>query len=84
MRFWAKTQWGLKCVEKTLKFTYKYLNGKLTFYPFSTHLPGHLSFSTALENNTCSTTISSVSEDGKLPPPGDPGFPHSARSRCMV
>ena len=35
MRVWATNQWGLKFVEKTLKFTYKNLNEKLTYYPFS-------------------------------------------------
>ena len=35
LRVWARNQWGLKFVEKILKFTYTNLNGKLTFYPFS-------------------------------------------------
>ena len=35
LRVLAKNQWGLKFVEKILKFTYKNLNGKLTFSPFS-------------------------------------------------
>ena len=26
LRVWAKKQWGLKFLEKTLKFTYKNLN----------------------------------------------------------
>ena len=52
LRVWAKNQWGLKFVEKILKFTYKNLNGKLTFSPFLSHFPGALSFYTALENNT--------------------------------
>ena len=35
LRVWAKNQWGLKFVEKILKFTYKTHNGKLIFNPFS-------------------------------------------------
>ena len=35
----AKNQWGLKFLEKCLKFTYKNLNGKLTFIYFLSHLP---------------------------------------------
>ena len=46
LRAWAKNQWRLN-VENILKFTYKHLNGKLTFYPFLSHLPGPLLFYTA-------------------------------------
>ena len=35
LHVWAKNQWRLKFFEKILKFTYKNLNGKLLFYPFS-------------------------------------------------
>ena len=31
LRVWAENQWGLKFVEKILKFTYKNLNGKIDF-----------------------------------------------------
>ena len=34
LRVWAKNQWGLKFVEKILKFTYKSLNGNFTFSIF--------------------------------------------------
>ena len=34
LRVWAKYQWGLKFVEKILKFPYNNLMGKLTFSIF--------------------------------------------------
>ena len=35
LRVWAKNQLRFEILEKILKFTYKNLNGKLIFYPFS-------------------------------------------------
>ena len=72
LRVWAKNQWGLKFVEKILKFTYKNLNGKLPFFLFLSHLPGPLSFYTALENNTIFLQQFFQFRGGgagKLPPP---------------
>ena len=45
---WAKNHWGLKFIEKILKYIWK-IEFLSIFYP---HLPGLLSFYTALENNT--------------------------------
>ena len=35
LRVWAKNQFPLDIFENILKFTYKNLNGKFSFYPFS-------------------------------------------------
>ena len=35
LRVWTKNQLRFEIYEKILKFTYKNLNGKLIFYPFS-------------------------------------------------
>ena len=42
LRVWAKNQLRFEICEKILKFTYKNLNGKLIFYPFS--LPSSRTF----------------------------------------
>ena len=69
LRVWAKNQWGLKFFEKILKFKYKNLNGKLTSH-FLSHLPGPLSFYTALENKTIFLQqFLWFRGGGELPPP---------------
>ena len=42
LRVWAKNQLIFEIFEKIWKFTYKNLNGKLIFYPFS--LPSSRTF----------------------------------------
>ena len=52
LRVWAKNQSGLKFVEKILKFTYKNLNGKLNFYPFSNPFSETFAILYSLKNKT--------------------------------
>ena len=79
LRVWAKNQWRLKCFDKILKFTYTNLNRKLTFFYFLSHLPGPLSFYTALENNTIFLQhFFGFGAGGSFPPPphGRPCYWH--------
>ena len=46
---WAKNQSRLEIFEKTLKFPYKNLSGKLIFTHFLSHLPGPLGFYTPVQ-----------------------------------
>ena len=49
LHVWTKNQLRFEFSEKSFKFTYKNLNGKLIFTHFLSHLSGLLSFDTPLE-----------------------------------